>query len=569
MISLSRFPTVGEAAATLPPIGALILEDPLVAPGAVESSSCPTGRNERVFVGEGLMFKVTGRCTDADTTAVVLRRLERLQLPDGDVRVEFKLVSGQQRAEVLLWFRDQGSGEGAYYAAVVPSMGQVRLGKFIVGQGMVVAERTDLAGALKTGDWNTLSVRARGADFWLSINDQPVLRTTSGEFSTGRVLLQLRRLGPVDDRDEAAVVWRNLRVSGLAVSDPAQLPTYTAPPEPSVERIVFQAPWEGRTRLDVTSVDCNAASGNPYGIVTGSIYFRDVKAGDRITARWLWNGAPIDRPSSIENWTPVEQAGSVNAVFNADFGVTELLTLVVEINGKEVADGTSRCVERAIGHRTDLGQLPRSLALERRMRTKWLRRLLESCRQVGLGHSLTTSGSSPSEPASRLAGLLVRLVSAVGDADILVGADERPLRDRAVDLFGLVRQAWPDAPDADLPDRRHHPVLVEQEVLDLLDQLLALGRVGRRVVGLHPVVDFRQRRPEKVPPVTRVLPNPGGRVTGRRGELHHQPLEPVRPGGHPLVEGAPLHRLDRGPDVRDPQLGRGSARPRRSSAAAA
>src|SRR3954465_1482839 len=71
-----------------------VLEDPLTAPGAVTASACPTGRNDRQFVGDGYRFRVTGKCLDTSTNASVAHRLQNLVVPDGEVSLEMRLVNG-------------------------------------------------------------------------------------------------------------------------------------------------------------------------------------------------------------------------------------------------------------------------------------------------------------------------------------------------------------------------------------------------------------------------------------------------------------------------------------------
>ena len=68
-----------------PDVGEVVLEDPLTAPGAVQAWRCPTGRNLGEFVGEGYLIKVTGKCSEAETQAVIFASyVNGLLLRDGE-----------------------------------------------------------------------------------------------------------------------------------------------------------------------------------------------------------------------------------------------------------------------------------------------------------------------------------------------------------------------------------------------------------------------------------------------------------------------------------------------------
>ena len=341
-----------DAVAAPPELGPVVLEDPLTAPGLVQASQCPTSRNERLFVGEGLMFKVTGKCTDTSTTAGVSRRLEGLRVPDGEVRVEFKLVTGQERAIVRIWFRDQGSPGDSYAATLIPSAGYAHFSKLIGGQSTLVAERTDLAG-LVYGDWNTLAVRARGPDFWLLINDQPVLTATVGELSNGGVVLDLGRRGSVEDSDETAVVWRNLRVSALTGSDQARVPTGPQPAAPPPLAVAPVAPsgdpWVGDIRFGYDpNGQGSVPSGSSLKIREGPIYaffsWRNIPAGAAININVLFN----NQGQHQRDFNPPAATGSsrsvmVNFLGGAEGGGYYTLTsinVIYSSGGREVARGS-------------------------------------------------------------------------------------------------------------------------------------------------------------------------------------------------------------------------------------
>ena len=214
-----RSPTYsGHQAVPEPPrVGDVILHDDLVGPGVLTAGRCETGRNVGEFVGEGYIMKVTGKCRDdAPIAAVLPPPIRDLSFPDGEVRIETKAVSGQDRASFILWVRGQAEAPGAYEIVMLPARGIVALLRFGGGPPVALAERGDLASFLARDDWNSLAVRARGPDLWVLVNDQPVLAARDETYDHGTVSVGLRRTDNPDDNAETAVVVRNLRISRLA-----------------------------------------------------------------------------------------------------------------------------------------------------------------------------------------------------------------------------------------------------------------------------------------------------------------------------------------------------------------
>lgn len=342
-------PAAAEEIAS-PEVGRVVLEDPLTAPGVVgQSSACPTGKNVREFVGEGTIIKVTGRCTDASTNASLAQRIDGLTLPDGEVRLEMKVVSAQERARFFLDFRAAASlRDGSYSVRVDPAGGGVQLRRTVDGQLTVLAERTNLAGIIAPDDWNSLVVRMQGANLWVLLNDQPLLSASDAALSTGSVLIALVRTGDPNDAQEAAVVVRDLRVSALAAGDQARLPSYqprraAAPAAPS------GAPWIGDITFgyDRSGAGAVPAGGQLADVSAGDIYgffsWRNVAPGSRIGVKILWGGEVRDvlefSPSGPDGRTWVgimsfdsEGGGGARFTF-ADVGLVFLL------DGKEIARG--------------------------------------------------------------------------------------------------------------------------------------------------------------------------------------------------------------------------------------
>jgi 3-keto-disaccharide hydrolase len=228
-----RAPTFEEPRRAGPPpeVGPPILEDALAAPGVIWPASCPTGRGGRSFVGEGLVTRISGRCTDASTSASGGDPIARLSFPDGEVRIEVRAVSGLDRASFGLFVRAQPNvNDGYYLATIEPARGHSQLYRWSNGAGAVLAERGDLAGVVSPDGWNSVAVRAQGPNLWLLINDQVALSAVDQSLDRGTVWLSVARLGNLDDNVESAVVMRNLRISLLANGDPTRAASYAIPP---------------------------------------------------------------------------------------------------------------------------------------------------------------------------------------------------------------------------------------------------------------------------------------------------------------------------------------------------
>jgi hypothetical protein len=71
-----------------------------------------------------------------------------------------------------------------------------------------------------------VALRAQGQNFWLLVNDQPVLAASEPAFDRGSVSFYLSRQGSLDDNAETAVALRNLQVTALAEGDPGLTPNY-------------------------------------------------------------------------------------------------------------------------------------------------------------------------------------------------------------------------------------------------------------------------------------------------------------------------------------------------------
>jgi hypothetical protein len=208
-------------AAAPPPLGEILLEDSLTSPSVVPGRSiCATRKNKREFVAEGYLFSVSGRCTEQSTGAeMVMPLVSGLDVPDGEVRVEYKLLSGADRARVYLYTRVSRAADNCnqgYLARMEPATGLSFF--FFPGCATVspLVERSDVQGRVAPDDWNSMSIRMDGPNFWVFHNDEMLLSVAEGSADRGSVQLRLVRTGNAADEYETAVVFRNLRITRLA-----------------------------------------------------------------------------------------------------------------------------------------------------------------------------------------------------------------------------------------------------------------------------------------------------------------------------------------------------------------
>ena len=345
-------PRAAAQEAPPPEPGAAILEDPLTGPGAVRAADCPTGRNSRAFVPEGYLLRVTGRCTEASTTASVARLIEGLSIPDGEIRIELRAVSGAERARFRLSIRSDLDGNERYFVALEPARGLLQLVKGGREGDMVLGTRTDLAGLLSPDGWNSLAVRAQGPHLWLLVNDQLVLSAVDSAYDSGTVILALARLGSVDDDQETSVVVRNLRVSGLVGGDQARLPTYgglrplgVARPEASP----FGPPWIGDLAFGYDPSGAGAvAAGGRLPLAEGSSLYcffswLDLPPRARIGIELRWG----DELRASYSFTPPFPLGRTRVpvtTFTAASGgahyAVDYFTVIFRLDGRELARGS-------------------------------------------------------------------------------------------------------------------------------------------------------------------------------------------------------------------------------------
>ena len=94
---------------------------PGMMPGRV---SCISAKNIAEFVGEGFIIKIAGRCRpEATQAAIWLPSIPGLEIPDGEVRLEAKVVSGGDRTTLWIHVRERMDPAQHLYLAVTPGRG--------------------------------------------------------------------------------------------------------------------------------------------------------------------------------------------------------------------------------------------------------------------------------------------------------------------------------------------------------------------------------------------------------------------------------------------------------------
>jgi hypothetical protein len=202
-----------------PAVGDLIVEDSLNFPGVIPGPRrCPSGRNGGDFVGEGYILKVTGVCVEGAEIASIAALIPDLIVPDGEIQIEAKVVSGHDRAIPFVVFRRRTDPSSGYEVNLVTNRGSAFLGKAIPNESKLgpLATRIDLHERLSRDDWNQIAVRLVGPNMWILLNGEPILSASDASSDRGEVAFGLMRNGDKNDDAETAAVFRNLRISRLA-----------------------------------------------------------------------------------------------------------------------------------------------------------------------------------------------------------------------------------------------------------------------------------------------------------------------------------------------------------------
>jgi hypothetical protein len=204
-----------------PTPGTLVLELPFVTQGSDEVSlSCPSGRNRPEYTDEGLLLRVSGRCLDSSSFAAASFFVEGLHVPDGEIRFAFRPREGADRGELRVWFREQGPLTG-YSLTLSLATGGMQLRRLTGfpqsgGTSTVLAERAGSSPPFTQSDWSRLAIRLFGPNLWVLLNEEPVLVYADPSFSSGRLWVELLRIGDLDEPSPTVVLIRDFVISALS-----------------------------------------------------------------------------------------------------------------------------------------------------------------------------------------------------------------------------------------------------------------------------------------------------------------------------------------------------------------
>jgi hypothetical protein len=225
----------GEAARALafqnvpepPPLVATFLESDLTGPEIFAPDTCLTGGGGGENVGEGLKLYVRGRCTQGANVAAVAVRAKNIGVGDGEVAIDFKAVTGADRAGLNLYARIRGATFINAYLNL--AAGQAELHKRTETGFSLLATSFDI-GEIDRTNWNRLALRFVGDEAWVLVNDKPVMYGSGIPSEYGNIGLQVLRDGNPDDGDEVAVVFSGLTISGFQEpSEPESKPEDPTP----------------------------------------------------------------------------------------------------------------------------------------------------------------------------------------------------------------------------------------------------------------------------------------------------------------------------------------------------
>ena len=206
-----------------PPLGAVVYENALKDERVFKAGRCFGGYAFTQYVGEGFKMVVNGPCSLLlDESTWITVQANGVQVGDGEVAIEVKVVDSVSRTRVGLYVRNAGGK--LIGAQVQPGKGEATLYHQVENQQTELASRYDLFSTLKPNEWNRVAVRVSGFDTWLIVNDEPVLYTREVHADAGGVIIEIIREGDVYDEDEAAAVFRNLTLTALEGGEPGRAP---------------------------------------------------------------------------------------------------------------------------------------------------------------------------------------------------------------------------------------------------------------------------------------------------------------------------------------------------------
>jgi hypothetical protein len=183
---------------------------------------CPSKRALGENVGEGFKLTVRGKCLPDFTTADVAVFAKKLNIWDGDIALDFKVVVGKERAAVALYGRyldRTGIVAKASFAS-----NEIEIYTREEGNNTTLTSRADLSSLVSASEWQRLAMRFSGTDVWVLLNDQPILHAADVMDQDGAVGLQVLRDGDIEDEDEVTVVFRDLTLSAVDGSPEERAP---------------------------------------------------------------------------------------------------------------------------------------------------------------------------------------------------------------------------------------------------------------------------------------------------------------------------------------------------------
>jgi hypothetical protein len=236
MVELHRCTAEGVArvadAGGAPSAEGQVLQDALSGPGALQPTECPTGRSSGTFREGGYVLRAAGRCQENQPVVFASTGpVNDLTVPDGEIRFQVRTLAGSDRLRLRIAVRADPAtgGSRGYLLRLDPGRGVADLVAATSDQGALLDVRTDLKQRLASTDWATVTLRMRGPDLWVLLNDEPLLSGRDAAFTTGSLYITALRLGDAGDDVELAVALRNLTVSQLAGSAVARQPVYSGP----------------------------------------------------------------------------------------------------------------------------------------------------------------------------------------------------------------------------------------------------------------------------------------------------------------------------------------------------
>ena len=112
--------------------------------GVFPAGELPDGLGRGEAVGDEFKIVVSGPCRDDAETADIALPGKGISIGDGDIALDFKVLSGEQRAAISIYVRNS-SGK-LVGATINAATGEAKLFNFDQGNMTIIASRTDAGG---------------------------------------------------------------------------------------------------------------------------------------------------------------------------------------------------------------------------------------------------------------------------------------------------------------------------------------------------------------------------------------------------------------------------------------